>query len=274
VSVLLFLLASGDALPIGLGLIGVGALVALARTRVGASLGLGGLVLAVASSVPLHNLAYGALVLAVAVWLLCLRRPRRFRRMSTGALLALLVLVSAVVARQYPPRSRLESDDRPVFVLGDSLSAGLGGREQTWPTLLANRAGRPVQNLAGPGARLADGLVQASALPPGACVVLVELGGNDLLGGTPVEAFAESHRRLFRQLTAEGRSIVMFELPLLPLQNRYGQVQRQVSSEYGVRLIPRRILAGAVTLPGHTTDGLHLSAAGHRWLAEKVIAWL
>jgi lysophospholipase L1-like esterase len=105
-------------------------------------------------------------------------------------------------------------------------------------------------------------------------VVLVELGGNDLLGGATVEAFAANLRRLFRQTTGEGRSLVMFELPLLPLQNRYGKVQRQVSAEFGVRLIPRRILAGAVALPGHTTDGLHLSATGHRWLAEKLVAWL
>jgi acyl-CoA thioesterase-1 len=273
VSLVLFLLVSGDALPIGLGLIGVGAIVGLASPRVGAPIGLGGLLFATASAVPLHAVVYGALAVAFAVWLACIRRVRQVRHISTAALLVVLVLVSTVVVQQYPSRPKLSSDKRPVFVLGDSLSAGLGGHEGTWPTLLADRLGRPVQNLARPGAQLADGLLQARALP-NSCVVLIELGGNDLLGGVTAEAFAESLRRLLRQLVGEGRSLVMFELPLLPLQNRYGQVQRQVGTEFGVRLIPRRILAGAVTLPGHTTDGLHLSTTGHRWLAEKLVAWL
>jgi lysophospholipase L1-like esterase len=47
-----------------------------------------------------------------------------------------------------------------------------------------------------------------------------------------------------------------------------------MAAEYGVGLIPRRVLAGAIALPGHAVDGLHLSNQGHRWLARMTAAWL
>jgi len=65
----------------------------------------------------------------------------------------------------------------------------------------------------------------------------------------------------------------MFELPFLSLQGRYARVQRAPCHEFGVSLVPRNILAGAIASPGHTLDGLHLTPAGHRWLATRVGEW-
>jgi lysophospholipase L1-like esterase len=162
-----------------------------------------------------------------------------------------------------------------VFVLGDSLSAGLDPDGVAWPTRLADTTARKVRNLAHPGSRLRDGLRQAEQLPPGPSVVVIELGGNDILSGTTPPRFEEALRALLNSAASDPERIVwMFELPLLPLQNRYGLVQRRLSAELGVTLIPRRVLAGAVALPGHTTDGLHLSPAGHDWLARTLARWL
>ena len=271
----LFVLLSGAALPIGLALLGIGALAAFARPRIGTPLGLCGIVLAVASAVPLNVALYGALGFAVAGWLAFVGRSARGHRISTGALLVVIFIMATAFALEQPSLPGASADRRPVFVLGDSLSAGLSSRmEGTWPSLLASQIRRPVRSFARPGSRLGDGIVQAEALPPGPCVVLVELGGNDILSHSSVENFADGMRRLLSTVNDPRRSVVMFELPLLPLQNRYGHVQRQVSGEFGVRLIPRRVLAGAVTVPGNTMDGLHLSPAGHRWLAGEVAKWL
>ncbi len=273
--VALFLLVSGYSLWLGLGLLGVGAVLGLFWRGPAVPIALAGIVLAAVSAVPLHAFSYGVLALAFALWLACVRRSSLVRRISTAMLVVVVLLISAAVALQESSVQRLPADARPVFVLGDSLSAGLSGRaEGTWPSLLARRIRRPVTNFARPGASLADGLGQADALPASGCVVVIELGGNDLLGGATVESFADSLRRLLRRVATGDRAVFMFELPLLPFQNQYGLVQRQISSEFGVGLIPRRILAGAVAWPGYTTDGLHLSATGHEWLAEKMAAWL
>lgn len=50
----------------------------------------------------------------------------------------------------------------------------------------------------------------------------------------------------------------------------FGRIQREACKDYGVTLVPRSVLARALTLPGNATDGLHLSAQGHAWLAARV----
>jgi lysophospholipase L1-like esterase len=98
----------------------------------------------------------------------------------------------------------------------------------------------------------------------------VELGGNDILGGASPETFGADLQSLLARLVATDRRVLMFELPLLPFQNTFGRIQHDTCKRYGVDLLPRRLLAGAVALPGNADDGLHLSAQGHSWLAGRL----
>ena len=233
-----------------------------------------GVILALVSAVPLSPFLYVLLIASLAAWAVAISGSHSARRVATSVVLtaAGIAFVASLVA---PPSVARPLQAAPVFVLGDSLSAGLGtDRSETWPTLLAAQSGRAVENLAEPGARLLDGVSQADAIPEGDSIVVVELGGNDLLAGIESGHFAHSLRELLQEVRRPGRTVVMLELPLLPFQNRYGRAQWEVCAELGVGLIPRRILAGAVALPGHTTDGLHLSPQGHRWLADRIAAWL
>jgi acyl-CoA thioesterase I len=107
-------------------------------------------------------------------------------------------------------------------------------------------------------------------MPPGPVTVVIEIGGNDLLSGLPSGEFRKALAPLLATAGGPARSVVMFELPLLPLQNAYGEVQRDLSRRYGVTLLPRRLLAGVVAHEARTVDGLHLSPAGHEWLADRV----
>jgi acyl-CoA thioesterase I len=243
---------------------GVGA--AMRYPRLGRGLAWGGVVLAVLSAVPIHPAAYVSLLLVMTAWQISVRRSLKVRRGATIG-----VLVAALPSRDYP--EAIVQRDAAVFVVGDSISAGLGrSDETTWPRLLAERLRLNVSNLARPGARLADGVSQARSIPGGPSTVLVELGGNDLLGGTSAARFAADLESLLEALAAENRQVLMFELPLLPLQNTFGRIQWKVCKRHGVTLLPRSILAGALALPGNATDGLHLSAQGHRWLAGRLAA--
>lgn len=269
----LFLLLSGHALTIGLGFGAFGTVIGLRWMRVGVLLVVVGLVLALASAVPLPNFVYLLLIGAVVVWVVAIRRSHPARHVTTGLLVAtcLALLIAGFVVR---PAVAGRLGTAPVFVLGDSLSAGVGAdRSATWPALLAVQTGGVVENLAHPGARLLDGIPQAAAIPQGSSTVLVELGGNDLLAGVDPGTFEESLRRLLHEIRQPDRTVVVLELPLMPFQNRYGRAQWQVCDDLSVALIPRTVLAGALALPGHTTDGLHLSPQGHRWLAKRIGAW-
>lgn len=101
-------------------------------------------------------------------------------------------------------------------------------------------------------------------------VVLIEMGGNDLLGGVPSSAFEKNLDATLSKLAMPGRTIVMFELPLLPYKVPYEQIQRRLAATYGVWLIPKRYLSGVIGGPNATTDRLHLSEAGAHRMAMPV----
>ena len=79
---------------------------------------------------------------------------------------------------------------------------------------------------------------------------------------------------LLKLATGPDRVVAMFELPLSPFTNRYGSTQRLLAREFGVILIPKKVLARIFTTSGATLDGIHLSDLGHRALAEQVAALL
>lgn len=268
---LLYLLISGAILYWSLALAVLGAVAGRKYRPLGVGLVWGGVALALASAMPLHPALYAILVAGGGAWQLGRERGARAEALGVAFLVvaAGVVCCAAVASRVRPPASLPAG--RPVYVLGDSVSAGLGpSSEGTWPQLLSMERGLRVSNLARAGATLAGGVLQARGIPPGPATVLVELGGNDVLVGSPPARFAADLRALLVAVGGQEHQVLMFELPLLPFQAEYGRIQRREARAHGVALLPRPLLAGAVALPGHTTDGLHLSPRGHSWLARRV----
>ena len=109
------------------------------------------------------------------------------------------------------------------------------------------------------GPSLANRLIEQDHL------VLIELGGNALISGERADDFERSLDEALAKLVSPKRTIVMFELPLLPQMITYGRVQRRLAKRYGVWLIPRRFLTAVISGKDATSDGLHLTDVGvHR----------
>lgn len=164
--------------------------------------------------------------------------------------------------------------DEPVYVLGDSISAGIGTKERTWPEVLGDLSNLKVTNLARPGATVETALDQARDIHKASALVIVEIGGNDLLGHTDSHAFYRQLDLLLLKLKAGNNDVVMFELPLLPFWNAYGRDQRVLAEKYKVALIPKSCLVGVFGPKGNTVDGLHLTQKGHDELAGAVLGLL
>lgn len=171
------------------------------------------------------------------------------------------------------PRTEIQHD-KPVFVLGDSISAGMGSKERTWPEVLGELSHLKVTNLAQPGGTVGSALKQASAITESDAVVIVEIGGNDLLGGANSQTFRMQLDQLLAKLRGQNCQVVMFELPLPPFANAFGQAQRSLAKKYQVALIPKHYLTRLFGSEGATLDGLHLSDDGHRALAKAINAVL
>jgi acyl-CoA thioesterase I len=215
-----------------------------------------------------------------AVWLVTANRntqkqsKTRIRVAATVSLLALLVVLPAseVLHRRKPMIVGFPSDH--LVVIGDSISAGIDPRTPAWPSVLQQETRVPAKNLAQPGAQVRDGLSMAEQVKPDDRVVLIEIGGNDLLGETSSEEFGRGLDSILLKLATPGRTVVMFELPLLPNKIAYGKIQRRLAAKYGVWLIPKRCLVDVLGGRDATTDGLHLTPAGARSMASLVAEML
>lgn len=160
-------------------------------------------------------------------------------------------------------------------LLGDSISAGIGNNDIVcWPKLIQQDHHVDVINLSSPGESVQSCLTRAARISSTDNLVLLEIGGNDVLAKTPLQEFERSLDNLLQIVCRPGRIVVMLELPLPPFCNGYGLVQRRLARRFGVVLIPRRFFADVLSSEQTTLDGLHLSQRGHERMADMIWSFL
>ena len=272
----------GTALLAGLALVlGAGALFVRSGTGllrpISTVLLLAGLAAVLLSAVPLPGWLYALWILPAGAALVLGNLSGTAPALRFRAFLVLLAASAAVLLAESPhlrtPRIRADAE-QPVYVVGDSISAGIGSGERCWPEVLAAATSLRVVNLAVPGATTQSALAQILRIAESNAVVLLEIGGNDLLDRKDAATFESHLDQLVSVLRADGHAVAMFELPLFPFQNAYGRAQRAVAKRHAAALIPRRHFARVLGMPDGTLDGLHLTQKGHDEMARRVAAIL
>lgn len=238
-----------------------------------------GILLVIVSATPVPLWVYGVwLALCVSTLILSARNTIDASSHTVArAHRTLLVLTAGLSILlcfwEWPYRREPEiavSPGTTIYIVGDSISAGMGAKERNWPEVLADSTALRIVNLARPGATVKTAFAQVEEIPPRRSVVIVEIGGNDLLGGTKRDAFEESLDALLARLRSDGHRTVMFELPLPPFRNAFGRAQREAARRHNATLIPKHCMTGVFGTRDGTLDGLHLSQAGHDALAEEI----
>jgi acyl-CoA thioesterase I len=232
-----------------------------------------GAILVIASSTPLPVWAYLGWTASVAGAVVLLNRSVSSKKSRLVACSVLVVLTTALFAveARYHRLSRITvSDDTVVYVLGDSISAGLGADIRCWPEVLASMTPFRVVNLAQAGATVAGAVEQAEGVTAPHSLVIVEIGGNDLLGDTDALSFHRDLNTLISSLSSGGHEVLLIELPLLPFQNAFGRAQREIAAEYDAVMLPKRYFTKVLGTENGTSDGLHLSQVGHEAMARTI----
>jgi acyl-CoA thioesterase-1 len=198
-----------------------------------------------------------------------------WRKHGASVLLIIVSLMAALVELPHHLTPNISIDDaKKIIVIGDSISAGIGNESDLWPAILQKELGIEVANLSEPGAKVADASKKLASLEKNAeenSIIILEIGGNDILGKTETNSFEMYLDRILDQASTCSEKIIVLELPLPPLCNRYGRIQRRLSEKYNARLIPKRCFAGIIGRRDATVDGLHLSPIGHRMFAEMML---
>jgi acyl-CoA thioesterase-1 len=229
------------------------------------------------SAAPLPTWAYAVMLLSVAAGWGASRFGANAATATATVASAIALLGIGLHEARYRVMPVLTAvHDRRIAVIGDSITAGHGESDLTrkWPAILRDRHGVAVEDFSKAGATAGSAAKQLEQVPIGAAIVIVEIGGNDFLGGGSVEDFEAGLDALLKAVCKPGRQVAMFELPIPPLYERFGRVQRKLASRHGVALIPKRILLSVIEAADATVDSLHLTQRGHDGMADVVWALL
>ncbi len=173
---------------------------------------------------------------------------------------------------------------RTLLVIGDSLSAGYGiDLEDGWVSLLQNRLteqeyGYRVVNASISGDTTTGGVTRL----PRALelhqpdIVLIELGGNDGLRGTPIHVVKDNLAAMIQAAQENGAEVVLAGMQMPPnygadYAQDFADLYKDLAAEYETALIDF-FLAGVALDPNMMqADNLHPNQKGQPLLLEN--AW-
>ena len=237
------------------------------------SLAITGIILVVIFSTPLPIWAYVAWAIpAIASLILFNHGSRRKTILITYTILCILTAGVFIAEARHRCLPQIEiHDNSTIYVIGDSISAGMGTKHNCWPAVLNELTTHRVINLAQPGATVEDALKQALKIIEPRSLIIIEIGGNDLLGTTDVSLFHEKLDALVTSLYSNKHQVLIVELPLFPFQNAFGKAQRTVAKKHNAKILPKRYFTQVLGTYNGTLDGLHLSQEGHDKMADIML---
>lgn len=271
---LVYHVVSGDAYFSGIALVILSALLSSdSHPRLQRATPVGFLIGATAiaiSSTAIPYWCYAIAAITSAAWVVSWMIVR-WRRGTSRAMAAVWTLLGLIEVPYLLAPTLATANNSQLCVIGDSVTAGEGADKfETWPRLLGRQHKLQVQDISHVGDTVAVAARRVQAVSITASVIVVEIGGNDLLGTTTSAEFGRDLDELLDQLSAPGRQVVMLELPLPPFSHEFGRLQRTIARKYNVKLIPKRMFLSVLAGGDSTLDSIHLNAEGHQLMANMV----
>ena len=195
----------------------------------------------------------------------------------------LMLIVVAAIAMAWSGDDDVEKhaaipQGATVLVLGDSLSYGTGANAgEDYPTLLAKSTGWNIINEGIPGDTSAGGLQRLPALleehqPK---LLIVELGGNDLLRQAPQTEIVHNLKTILSMAKTQGVASVLVAIPeISPLKAAVGNLTdhplyEKLAKETATPLIAD-VFSDVLSDRDLKSDQIHANALGYRVISDKL----
>jgi len=196
---------------------------------------------------------------------------------------ALMVMLAASLL--LAPLHRIEAEPRNALIVafGDSLTAGLGLKQneafpaQLEAALKARGTEVTVVNAGVSGDTAAAALARLDwALPDGAGAMIIELGGNDALQGIPPEGTKAALEKIIEKVQAKGLPILLAgqEAPRnmgKDYVDEFRALYADLASRYGVIFYPFFLEGVALNDSLMQADGIHPNAKGVAVIVEGIL---
>lgn len=176
-----------------------------------------------------------------------------------------------------------QSQQQSILIMGDSISAGFGiDQEQGWVNLLIMRLNTletPYNvinaSISGETTRGGANRIKPLLKQHNPDLVIIELGGNDGLRGSPIKGITKNLDYMIQQSQSSGAKVLLLGMQIPPNYGQsysrlFAQQYKKLALERNVSLVPF-LLAGIAAEPGMMqADGIHPTAQAQPLMMESV----
>lgn len=164
-----------------------------------------------------------------------------------------------------------------IIAFGDSLTAGHRvDPASNYPSRLSRAIGRPILNRGNSGDTTADGLrrLERDVLAHNPRIVLLCLGGNDMLRRQPADRQFENLREIIGRIHAAGALVILLGLEGdgFLYSSDYGDRYEQLARETGCVLVPD-LLDGVIGRSSLMIDNIHPNEQGYERVVERIMKY-
>lgn len=163
-----------------------------------------------------------------------------------------------------------------IIFFGDSLTSGYGlkNNKESFPNQLKKTLNLPSKIFGYPGNTTADGLKKIEQLkqePPS--LVILTLGGNDILKRRKLEETKRNLTHLFKTLQSYGHTVVYTEV-LSVMDGKRHLMHVELCKEFKIAMVPD-ILSGMISGTEYMQgDSIHPNEAGCQLIAQRILTVL
>ena len=188
---------------------------------------------------------------------------------------ALIVALILAGCSDDPKLPRLAADD-VIVAFGDSLTYGTGADTQAaYPAVLSTLVVHPIINAGEPGETTTEAIARLPQVlsqhhPK---LVLLCLGGNDMLRQQPTATITKNLRTLIRAIQASGASVVLIGVPEPTIFGSAPAFYADIADELKLPY-EGEVFNEVLRNPSLKSDPIHANAQGYRLVAERLAALL
>ena len=198
------------------------------------------------------------------------------RRRGNQLVFCLLLLGFLVSCSNSSPTLSQLPDDAVILAFGDSLTSGIGAPPgSSYPEILESLIKRKVIKSGIPGETSGEGLVRlpselATHRPK---LVLLCLGGNDLLRRMDLEKTASNMSRMVQMIRNSGAEVLLIGVPKPGLVLSTARFYKTISEDMEVPL-EGSLLPDILAESKLRSDPIHPNGEGYQRLAEGLADFL
>jgi len=191
--------------------------------------------------------------------------------MKRLAFALVLALVAASCGQKVPPVAPIGPSE-VIVAFGDSLTYGTGAKEdESYPSVLAQLIGRKVVRSGVPGEMTGGALARLESVIDEyrPALVIVCLGGNDMLRKLNDAEIVSNLRAIIKSLKERGIAVVLVGVPRPALLTSAAAFYGELAKEYHIPY-EGKVLTDVMHQLDLKADLIHPNAKGYHRMAEAI----